>query len=38
LNHSQRFWAEVKRVLPNWAASRKWLRQNGSALMARLPD
>lgn len=38
MNHSPRFWAEVKRVLPDYAAARKWLRQNGNALMARLPD
>ena len=37
LNHSARFWAAVERVLPDYAASRKWLRQNGSALIARLP-
>ena len=37
MNHSRRFWAEVARVLPDYAASRKWLKQNGNALMARLP-
>jgi predicted metal-dependent hydrolase len=38
MNHSQRFWAEVGRAYPHYAAARKWLKQNGSALMARLPD
>ena len=38
MNHSPRFWSEVKRVLPDYAAARKWLRQNGNSLMARLPD
>ena len=38
MNHSPRFWAEVERVLPDYAASRKWLRQNGESLMARLPE
>ena len=38
MNHSPRFWAEVGRVYPNYAAARKWLRQNGESLMARLPD
>ena len=38
MNHSPRFWAEVERVLPDYAASRKWLRQNGGSLMARLPE
>ena len=37
MNHSPRFWAEVERVLPDYAAARKWLRQNGGSLMARLP-
>ncbi len=37
MNHSKRFWAEVARVYPDYAAARKWLKQNGSALMARLP-
>ena len=38
MNHSPRFWAEVKRVLPDYAEARKWLRQNGGSLMARLPE
>lgn len=38
MNHSPRFWAEVKRVLPEAERWRRWLRQNGSSLMARLPD
>ena len=38
MNHSPRFWAEVERVLPDYAAARKWLKQNGASLMARLPD
>ena len=38
MNHSPRFWAEVERVLPDYAASRRWLRQNGGSLMARLPE
>ena len=36
MNHSPRFWAEVARVCPGYAAARKWLRDNGAALMARL--
>ena len=38
MNHSARFWAEVERVLPDYAAARKWLRQNGGSLLARLPE
>lgn len=38
MNHSPRFWAQVARVLPDYAASRQWLRANGGALLARLPS
>ena len=38
MNHSARFWAEVRRVLPEYQASRRWLRENGAALLDRLPD
>ena len=38
MNHSARFWAEVERVLPDYVAARKWLRQNGGSLLARLPE
>ena len=38
MNHSPRFWAEVGRVLPDYNNRRKWLKQNGDALMARLPE
>ena len=37
LNHSSRFWAEVVRVCPEYRACRKWLKENGPALIARLP-
>ena len=38
MNHSPRFWAEVQRVLPDYASARRWLRQNGGALLAKLPE
>ncbi len=38
MNHSPRFWAEVRRILPDYESSRKWLRRNGESLMARLPQ
>ena len=36
LNHSARFWAEVERILPDHKERRKWLREHGNALMARI--
>ena len=36
LNHSAAFWAEVERVLPDYKASRKWLKDHGTAVIARL--
>ena len=38
MNHSPRFWAEVARVCPGYAAHRRWLKENGGALIARLPE
>ena len=38
LNHSPRFWAEVERIMPDYARHRKWLKENGAALIARLPE
>jgi len=37
LNHSAAFWAEVERVLPDYRVSRKWLKEHGGTLIARLP-
>ena len=37
MDHSPAFWAEVASVLPDYAASRNWLKQNGAALLARMP-
>ena len=37
MNHSARFWAEVEQVLPDYQTRRKWLKDNGSALIGRLP-
>ena len=38
LNHSPRFWAEVERVMPDYKKHRDWLKQNGSRLIARIPQ
>ena len=37
MNHSKAFWAHVERVLPDYKLRRKWLKDNGPALMARRP-
>lgn len=37
MDHSSRFWREVARVLPDYAAQRDWLRANGAALLQRNP-
>ena len=36
LSHSPRFWNEVARVMPDYAVRRKWLKENGQALIGRL--
>lgn len=36
LNHSPAFWKSVERVLPNYKAQKKWLKENGHRLLARL--
>ena len=37
LNHSADFWAEVERYCPDYRIHRKWLKDNGAVLIARLP-
>lgn len=36
LNHSARFWAHVKRVLPDYKNQEEWLKTNGPVLMRRM--
>lgn len=38
LNHSPAFWAEVVRYCPDCHTHRKWLKDNGGSLIARLPQ
>lgn len=38
MNHSAKFWAEVEKVLPDYGPQRKWLKENGNLLIARLPE
>ena len=36
MNHSALFWAEVERLMPDYREHRKWLKENGGPLIARL--
>lgn len=36
MNHSAKFWSEVKKVLPGYETQKAWLKKNGSALIERL--
>ncbi len=36
MNHSARFWAEVKRVMPDYEIQEKWLKEHGDAIMAEV--
>lgn len=36
MNHSERFWKQVESVLPDYRERRKWLKENGGALIDRL--
>lgn len=37
MDHSAAFWAEVEAVLPHYREPKKWLKENGTVLIARLP-
>ena len=37
LNHSKRYWAQVKRCFPDYDAAEAWLRRHGAALHAIAP-
>ena len=36
MNHSQRFWAEVAKIMPDYQEKRRWLRENGEDIMRRM--
>ena len=37
MNHSERFYAEVLSVFPDYWRCHRWLKENGAEIMARLP-
>jgi len=37
LNHSAAFWAAVEKLCPDYRVHRKWLKENGTSLIGRLP-
>ena len=36
MNHSPRFWITVENIMPDYQIHRKWLKENGSRLIARI--
>lgn len=36
MNHSVKFWAEVAQVLPDYKVQKKWLKDNGNAIMKKV--
>ncbi len=36
MNHSQQFWAEVEKLIPDYKAHRQWLKEQGTPLIGRL--
>lgn len=36
MNHSQRFWKVVEKVMPNYRIQRKWLKEHGNRLILRM--
>ncbi len=36
MNHSEKFWREVEKVIPDYKVKRKWLRDNGGDLISRI--
>lgn len=36
MNHSEKFWAEVEKIMPDYQRAELWLKQNGENLIARM--
>ena len=37
MNHAAAFWETVAKYMPDYAVQRKWLKDNGAALLAQMP-
>ena len=37
MDHSPAFWVAVEQVLPDYRKAKQWLKENGNALLSRLP-
>lgn len=38
MNHSKRFWNEVRNIIPDYETHRKWLKENGYDIIGRLKN
>ncbi len=36
MNHSEKFWAEVEKIMPDYQRAELWLKQNGGNLISRM--
>ena len=36
MNHSEKFWAEVEKIIPDYQRAELWLKQNGGNLISRM--
>lgn len=36
MNHSEKFWAEVEKIMPDYQRAELWLKQNGGNLISRI--
>ena len=36
MNHSDRFWKEVEKILPDYKERKAWLKEHGTEIMSRM--
>ena len=36
MNHSDRFWNEVARIIPDYKSRKQWLKDHGASLISRI--